>query len=66
MTPDKKDWILQLCKSGMRKSQIAELWGINYSTVLKFIKRFENRGSSENKTGRPPKMDDRSCQVWQY
>lgn len=65
MTPDKKDSILQLYKSGMKKSKIAELLGINYSTVLKFIKRFEERGSSGNKTrsGRPPKMDDRSCRI---
>lgn len=65
MTPDKKDSILQLYKSGMKKSKIAELLGINYSTVLKFIKRFEERCSSENKTrsGRPPKMGDRSCRI---
>jgi transposase len=65
MTPDKKDAIVRLHRSGMRKKEIDDSLGINYSTVLKFLKRFQQTNSVENvpRSGRPKKMDDRRCRV---
>ena len=65
MTPDKKDAIVRLHRSGMSKKEIADSLGINYSTVLKFLKQFQQTNSVENvpRSGRPKKMDDRGCRV---
>ena len=48
MTPDKKDAIVGLHRSGMIKKEIADSLGINYSTVLTFLKRFHQTNYVEN------------------
>ena len=50
---------------GWVKKKFPILLGINYSTVLKFLKRFQQPNSVENvpRSGRPKKMDDRGSRV---
>lgn len=59
---DTKKAIVKLVESGLSCRKIAEMLGINPSTVHKFLKRYRQRNSAENipRTGRPRKCDDRT------
>lgn len=60
MTPHEKEQVLRLCKAGRRKVDIGNIVGFSSSTVSKFLKNFQLRGSVENKrrTGRPKLTSD--------
>lgn len=49
MSVDKKNLILKLKNDGLTNCKIGELIGVHHSTVSKFLIRFRDRGSVENK-----------------
>ena len=59
-TPVKKA-IISMYESGIRQQEIADMLCVSQSGISKFLKRFQTRGSCENKhrSGRPRKTDDR-------
>ena len=61
MTNETKNFITEMFKAGRKPSIIATELNINRSTVYKFLKRYKEMGSIENKrrTGRPPKWTKR-------
>ena len=61
MSSEAKSMIVGMFKAGKKPSMIATKLGINNSTIYKFLKRFKQTGSIENKKrkGRPPKWTTR-------
>ena len=57
MTDETKNLIIGMFKAGRKPFVIATEFNINRSTVYKFLKRYKETESIENKgrTGRPPK-----------
>ena len=52
-----KEIILQLCRDGMKQTEVARALGIPTPTICRFLKRYRESGSLENKrrSGRPKK-----------
>lgn len=65
MTPEKKQTILRLKREGYEHRKIAEIIRRDHSTVIKFLKRYDERNSVENKTktGRKKLMTERGDRV---
>lgn len=62
LTPDAKNMIVEMSKSGCKQAQIAKKVGKSQSTICKFLKRLNARGTIENeaRSGRPQKMNSNS------
>lgn len=65
MTDETKTIILELFDSGFKQSEISKVLKISPVTICRFLKRYHESGSIENRprSGRPKKMDDRSCRT---
>lgn len=62
---DEKKSIVSLYESGLKSAKVAEILHLTPSTISRFLKRFRNRGSVENKhrSGRPLSMTVRNQTV---
>lgn len=62
MSTDTKKCIVKLSEDGVSGRKIAQMLGMNSSTIHKFLKRYRQRGNEENKgrSGRPRKCSDRT------
>lgn len=58
LTIDVKRSIISLTESGLKAAKVAEMLQLNPSTICRFLKRYHERGSVENKhrSGRPRSM----------
>ena len=65
MTTETKQMILRLKREGYAHRKIAEIIGRDHSTITKFLKRYDERNSVENKpkTGRKKLVTERSVKV---
>jgi transposase len=65
MTQKSKQTILRLKREGYEHRKIAEIIRRDHSTVIKFLKRYDERNSVENKTktGRKRLMTERGDRV---
>ena len=65
MTTETKQMILRLKREGYAHRQIAEIIGRGHSTITKFLKRYDERNSVENKpkTGRKKLVTERGDRV---
>ena len=65
MTTETKQMILQLKREGYAHRKIAEIIGRDHSTITKFLKRYDERNSVENKpkTGRKKLVTERGDRV---
>jgi transposase len=65
MTTEKKQMILRLKREGYAHRKIAEIIGRDHSTITKFLKRYDERNSVENKpkTGRKKLVTERGDRV---
>jgi len=48
MTPEQKEMVLALLNDGVSQRKISDMIGVSQSTISKFKKRYEQRGSVEN------------------
>jgi transposase len=57
LSTEKKEIILQLCRDGMKQTELARALGIHTPTICRFLKRYRETGSLENKrrSGSPKK-----------
>lgn len=54
LSTEKKEIILQLCRDGMKQTEVARALGIYTPTICGFLERYRESGSLENKrSGRP-------------
>lgn len=65
MTTETKQMILRLKREGYAHRKIAEIIGRDHSTITKFLKRYDERNSVENKpkTGRKKLVTERGDRV---
>jgi transposase len=65
MTTETKQMILRLKREGYAHRKIAEIIGSDQSTIKKFLKRYDERNSVENKpkTGRKKLVTERGDRV---
>ena len=65
MTTETKQMILRLKREGYAHRKIAEIIGRDHSTITKFLKRYDERNSVENKpkTGRRKLVTERGDRV---
>jgi len=65
LSTEKKEIILQLCRDGMKQTEVARALGIPTSTICCFLKRYRESGSLENKrrSGRLNNITDRGVRV---
>ena len=65
MTTETKQMILRLKREGYAHKKIAEIIGRDHSTITKFLKRYDERNSVENKpkTGRKKLVMERGDRV---
>jgi transposase len=65
MTTEKKQMILRLKREGYAHRKIAEIIGRDHSTITKFLKRYDEMNSVENKpkTGRKKLVTERGDRV---
>ena len=65
MTTETKQMILRLKREGYAHRKIAEIIGRVHSTIIKFLKRYDERNSVENKpkTGRKKLVTERGDRV---
>jgi transposase len=65
MTTETKQMILRLKREGYAHRKIAEIIGRDHSTIKKFLKRYDERNSVENKpkTGRKKLVTERRDRV---
>ena len=54
--------IVEALKKGVSKSETARRFGVNHSTVHRYLKRLNHSGSlaSKRRLGQPPKLDGRA------
>ena len=65
MTTETKQMILRLKREGYAHRKIAEIIGRDHSTITKFLKRYDEKNSVENKpkTGRKKLVTERGDRV---
>ena len=58
LSTEKKEIILQLCRDGMKQTEVVRALEIHTPTICRFLKRYRESGSLENKrrSGRPKKL----------
>jgi IS30 family transposase len=58
LSTEKKEIILQLCRDGMKQTEVVRALEIHTPTICRFLKRYRESGSLENKrrSSRPKKL----------